>query len=387
MPTNIQVPEAEIIKWRRHIHENPELSFKEFETAKYAEDLLKSFGNIKVTRPTKTSILATIKGNKEGKTVMCRADMDALPGTEESGLPFASKNNNVMHSCGHDVHTAILLGTAKVLSEMKDQINGTVKLVFQHAEEQLPGGAKEILATGVLDDVDAAFSMHIVPNTKTGLINFVKGSTTTAVDEFFLKIQGRGSHSSSPENSIDPILVGSELVMALNTIVSRNIPPSNMAVLSIGEFHAGGAPNIIPDTAKLSGTIRTTSNELRAILEKRVKEIIEHITKANNATYYLDYVNGYSAVMNDHELVDLAMKSTINANGEDMVAVGQMVMASEDFSAYADAKKGCYMSIGGGLAEDGYQYINHHPKFIIDEAALAYGTRAEVQIILDYLNN
>lgn len=387
MLNKIQVPEEEIIKWRRQIHENPELSFKEYETAQYIEDLLKSFGIEEVSRPTETSVLAVIRGEKAGRTVMFRADIDALPVLEETGLPYASKNKGVMHACGHDTHTAMLLGTAKVLAGMKNEINGTVKLIFQHAEEFIPGGAKGIVEAGIMEDVDAAFAIHIMPLIKTGAIGLVSGTVSTAADMFNLKIQGLGAHASMPENSIDPIMVGSQLVMALNTIVSRNVPPKEMAVLSIGEFHAGSAANIIPDSAKLSGSIRTTSKEIRILMEKRIKEVIDHICKANNATYDLEYTLGYAAVVNDAELVDFARNSVIKANGEDMVVTGSMVMGSEDFSAYTDVKKGCFMVLGGGKAEDGYKYTNHHPKFIIDEAALAYGTRAEIQIILDYLNN
>lgn len=386
MTDKIKVLEKDIIQWRRHFHQYPELSFKEFETANYIESLLNSFGGIEVKRPTKTSVLATIRGNKKGRTVAFRADIDALPVSEETGLSFSSKHEGIMHACGHDAHTAMLLGTAKILSSIKDQINGTVKLIFQHAEERRQGGAREIIASGAIDDVDAIFGLHIMPNMKIGSMGFVKGATTTASDGFFLTIQGRGSHASMPQKAIDPILIGSELVIALNTIVSRNVPPGELAVLSLGKFQSGNMSNIIPDTAKLSGSIRTVSNEVRDILEKRVKEVIKHIIKANNASYDLRYVRDNSAVISDHELVDLAMEAVAKANGKDMVEMVEMTTASEDFSAYTEIKRGCYMFLGGGLAEDGYEYMNHHPKFIINESALAYGTRAEVQIILDYLN-
>ncbi|WP_042350698.1 M20 metallopeptidase family protein [Bacillus massiliigorillae] len=382
-----QIPTEKIVEWRRHLHRNPELSFKEFETSQYIYDTLLTFPNLELARPTATSVVATLVGGAgEGKTIALRADMDALPIQEESDVEFKSTKDNVMHACGHDTHVAMLLGAAKVLSEMKDKLAGTVKFIFQHAEEQVPGGAQELVDAGVLKDVDQIYGIHILPKLVAGSLGVVTtGYATTAADGFFLKIQGKGSHASTPELSIDPIVVGSQMVMALQTIVSRNVKPSEMAALSIGEFHSGQAANIIADTASLSCSIRTTSEEVRDLMEERVKKIIDQVASTYGATYELDYIRGYSALYNTPELAQLAKASAIKALGEELVYDSPMLMASEDFSAYTKVIPGCYMFLGGGLDEEGCGFMNHHPKFKILEESMVNGTKVEVQLILDLL--
>lgn len=381
------IPKEKIVEWRRYLHQHPELSYKEYETSQFIYDTLSSFPNLELSRPTETSVLAILKGQGEGKTIALRADIDALPIQEESDVEFKSDVDGVMHACGHDTHTAMLLGAAHILSNMKDELSGTIKFIFQHAEEQTPGGAKQIVDAGVLEGVDEIYGLHILPNLKVGTLGVTSGYTTTAADGFYLKIQGRGSHGAMPENSVDPIVVGSEIVMALQTIVSRNVKPSEMAVISVGEFNSGQAPNIIADTAKLSCTIRSLNEDVRDLLEKRVKEIIEHITKANGATYELDYIRGYSAVYNSPELAVKAKNAALKAIGEEFVYDAPMLMASEDFSAYASVVPACFLWLGGGTAEEGCGYMNHHPKFKIIEESMFNGTKVEVQIILDLLGN
>ncbi|WP_225229506.1 M20 metallopeptidase family protein [Paenibacillus gallinarum] len=382
-----QIPVEKISEWRQHLHQHPELSFKEFKTSQYIYDTLSTFPNLELTRPTPTSVVATLVGSAgDGKTIALRADMDALPIQEETNVDFKSVNDGVMHACGHDTHVAMLLGAASVLSGMKDKLAGTVKFIFQHAEEQVPGGAQELVDAGVLKDVDQIFGIHIIPRLKTGSLGIVKtGYTTTAADGFFLKIQGKGSHASTPELSIDPIVVGSHMVMALQSIVSRNVPASEMAILSIGEFHSGQAPNIIADTATLSCSIRTTNEEIRNLMEKRVREIIDYVAAAYGATVELDYVRGYSAVYSTPELAEFAYQSATKVLGEDLVYESPMLMASEDFSAYTKVVPGCFMLLGAGLEEEGCGYMNHHPKFRVMEEALVNGTKVEVQLILDLL--
>lgn len=384
-----RIPTEKITEWREYLHQHPELSFKEFKTSQFIYDTLSTFPNLELTRPTPTSVVATLVGAAgEGQTIALRADMDALPVQEESDVDFKSLNDGVMHACGHDTHVAMLLGAASVLSGMKDELKGTVKFIFQHAEEQVPGGAQELVDAGVLEDVDQIYGIHILPRLKTGSLGVVTtGYTTTAADGFFLKIQGKGSHASTPELSIDPIVVGSDLVMALQTIVSRNIPASEMAILSIGEFHSGQAPNIIADTASLSCSIRTTNEEIRNLMEKRVREVVEHVAAAHGATVHLDYVRGYSAVYSTPELAKTAFDSATKVLGKDMVYESPMLTASEDFSAYTKVVPGCFMFLGGGLEEEGCGYMNHNPKFKVLNEALVNGTKVEVQIILDLLGS
>jgi amidohydrolase len=376
------VPAEEVIKWRRHIHQNPELSFQEENTGNYVEETLKSFSNIEVIRPAKTSVIGILKGAKPGKTVAFRADMDALPMQEESGVPYSSKVENVMHSCGHDAHTAMLLGTAATLSKMQNQLKGTVYFIFQHAEETPPGGAVDIIEAGVLKDVDAFFGMHVLPNFPAGHVGILPvGAASTAQDVFDLHIIGQGSHGSMPHLGIDPVVVGAAIVTALQSIVSRNVEPGEMTVVTIGKFQSGDAFNVIADRAELAASIRTTTDETRKLVEARTKEIIDNITKAYGATYKLDYIPTYPAIQNDEALNSLARKSAEAVLGKDKVFEAPMMTASEDFAYYRKIAPVNFMTLGIGEGA-----ANHNPKFTVDESALQNGVKAQVQIILDYLN-
>ena len=327
------IPEKDLIKWRRHFHENPELSYQEKETSQYVENVLKGLGNIEILKPDKTSVIGILKGAKPGKTVAFRADMDALPLQEETGLPFASKNSNISHACGHDAHTAMLLATATTLSKMQNQITGTVYFIFQHAEEQAPGGALDIVDSKALEKVDAFFGMHVLPNYPVGHIGILPdGAASTTSDGFYLTIIGKGSHGSMPHLGIDPIVVGAEIVTASQTIVSRSTPPGEMAVVTIGKFQSGEAPNVIADKAELAASIRTTSDDTRKLVENRVKSLIENITKAHGATYDLDYILSYPAIQNDVTLNEKAKKSAIKILGSNKVFDAPIMTASEDFS-------------------------------------------------------
>jgi amidohydrolase len=377
------VPGQAIIDWRRQIHANPELSFQEHETADLVEEVLTDLG-MKPIRLTPTSVIADLKGAAPGKTVALRADMDALPLQEETGLPFASKNPGVMHACGHDAHAAMLLGTAAILSKMTDRFIGTVRFVFQHAEEVPPGGAREMVEAGALDGVDAIFGLHVIRD-RCGTITVRPGPASTAADDFYITIKGRGSHASMPQKGIDPILIGAEIVLALNTIPSRSIDPRHTVVVSPGTFHAGEATNIMPETARIGVTVRTVEPSDRELARRRCEEIVKGICEANGAIYELEWQAGYAVVNNDPALTQFAMMAAQTALGEENVAEGPASSASEDFSAFSNEVPGCMVVLGGGTVEDGLPYENHHPKFDIMESCLAAGTRTEVQIVLDYL--
>jgi amidohydrolase len=375
------VPADKVIEWRRRIHQNPELSFKETNTSNFVAETLRSFGNIEVERPTATSVIGILHGAKPGKTVAFRADMDALPVQEETGLPFTSAVQGVSHACGHDSHTAMLLGTAATLSKMQKDIRGTVYFLFQHAEELAPGGAQEIIRSGALKGVDAFFGLHVAPNCPVGHIGILpKGAASTAADGFSLKIQGKGSHGSMPQLGVDPVVTGAEIVTALQTIVSRNVTPGELAVVSVGKFQAGNAPNVIPDTADLAATVRTISEPTRQLIEDRIKTIVDNIAKANGAAYTLDYITGYPAIQNAPALVDLAKASATKILGAARVFDAPGMMASEDFSRYRDVAPECFVLLGVGPGA-----VNHNPKFNLDEGALTNGVKAEVELILDYL--
>lgn len=383
MTIEINVPAADIIEWRRHFHANPELSFKEHNTAKFVAETLESFG-LAPTHPTETSVVAVIEGKGPGKTVALRADMDALPLNEETDNDFKSTVDGVMHACGHDTHTAMLLGAAKALTELKDTFNGRVKLIFQHAEETPPGGAKEMVAAGVLEDVDAIYGMHIM-NQKTGTVSVHKGPASTVAGGFFLKINGQGSHGSMPQDGIDPVLVAAQVTVALNTIVSRSVAPDHMNVVNVGMIQAGQAPNVIPDSAKLGVSMRTVDDNDWNILKERATEIVENVCAAYGAKAEFQWAEGYPVVINNDDLAELALEAAKKAVGDENAFWGPPASASEDFSYFAREIPGCFIFLGGGTAEDGLPYMNHHPKFDIKEEALEAGARTEVQIALDFL--
>jgi len=379
--------EDKIISWRHWLHRHPELGFQETETSAFIEKALREMENVEVWRPTKTSVLAVIHGKEPGKTVALRADIDALPIEEESEVDFRSETSGMMHACGHDTHTAMLLGAAEALSQMTDQFSGTIKLIFQHAEEISPGGAQEILQTGVLDDVDCFYGSHIIAPYPAGQIMVLSGPLMAAHNAFYLTIQGRGSHGAMPERSIDPIMVGADIVLNINQIVARNVSPLENVVISFGKFSAGGAFNVIPDKAMLEGTVRTTTQEIRTYVESRIREVIEHICKAHGAEYELTYVQGYPAVINDEGYTEMAEKVATELFGAENCMQATRSMGSEDFSYYQQKAPGTYVILGGGVPEDGCGYINHHPKFKVMENAFLNGTKMYVGFALEALKN
>lgn len=377
------IPVKKVVEWRRHIHENPELSFQEKQTSDYVARILEGFGNIEVLRPTETSVLGILKGNQSGRTIAFRADMDALPLTEETGLPYESVVPNVMHACGHDTHTAMLLGTAATLSQMQDEINGVVYFLFQHAEETHPGGAKEIIQTGILDEVDAFFGLHVLPNFEVGHIGVLpNGSASTASDVFNIHIKGKGSHGSMPHLGVDPIVAGAQIVSGLQTIVSRNATPGEMTVVTVGKFQSGNAPNVIADQAELAGTVRTISPQTREMVQQQVEQIVSQYSSAHNTTFKLDYIQSYPSIRNNPHLNAQVRKSAIKALGSDQVFDAPMMTASEDFAYYAHLAPVAYFILGIGEGP-----ANHHPQFNPDEDAFPNGIQTQVQLILDYLNN
>ncbi|MCO6541478.1 MAG: amidohydrolase [Lactobacillus sp.] len=380
------IPQSEMINWRRHFHEYPELSFKEVKTSNYIIDILKSFGDIKITQPTPTSVLGTIVGQYPGKKILIRADIDGLPVTEETDLAFKSQNQGVMQACGHDTHAAILLATTKVLNDLRDQLHGTVQVIFQHAEEQVPGGAREIVASGQLHDIDAVIGLHIMTGLKAGSINIVtEGAATTGADAFEVTIQGRGSHGSMPQEGIDPITIGAEIVNQLHTITSRFTPPKDLNVVTVGQFQSGVAVNVLPDTAFIGGSVRTINEDTRQAIAQRIKKIIHNTCDTYGASYDLNYQFAYAAVINDGQLSQLVKASALDVLPAAMVPQGQMMSASEDFSAYAKVAPVCFFLLGGGDEAEGYPYSNHSPKFIIDESSLINGVKAEVASVLNFL--
>lgn len=382
-----KMPQEKMVKWRRHLHKHPELSFHEYETVRYIEEILKSYSELTIQKLTETSVVAVLKGAKPGKTIALRADIDALPITEEADVEFKSENPGVMHACGHDTHTAMLLGAVDTLVKMQDDLSGTVKFIFQHAEELPPGGAVELVRAGVMDDVDMVFGLHIFPMIPTGMIGISPGAFSSASDIATLLIKGKGAHGSMPDLAVDPILIGSEIVINLNHIISRNVSPLANSVISVGAFHSGTVANIIPDTAQLELTIRNNDPKVREFVKNRMEEVIAGVCKMYGAEYEFDYTYGYDAVINDEKAVELVKEAALKTVGEENFFLMSPMMGGEDFSAYTQVRPGAFFVLGGGSADDGYRYINHHPKFKIDEDCFSSGAAMHVQLILDLLTD
>ncbi|MCG1009763.1 amidohydrolase [Salinicoccus sp. ID82-1] len=372
----------DVISWRRTMHRHPEISFQEHWTSSYIEAELEKIGSIEVSRPTETSVLGIIKGKNPGRKVGLRADIDALQIQEErDDIDFASENEGAMHACGHDGHAAILLGAAKVLVQNLDVLHGEVYLIFQHAEEVPPGGAAEMVATGLFDDLDFIYGQHLFTPIPTGRIGIKSGPITSNSDSFDLKIQGSGGHASQPENAIDPIIIGGQILNQFQTIVSRITSPLDSVVISTTKFHSGSAKNIIPDTAMLEGSVRTLSDETRAVVSERMEKAVESVCAMYGATYEFSFNVGYSAVVNDEAMTERVKEIAVSEFG-DKVFEFPLAMGGEDFSAFSRVIPATYAWIGAGNKEKDMEYPHHHPKFGIDEDGFIDGVKMMVHTAL-----
>ncbi|MCM2532803.1 M20 family metallopeptidase [Neobacillus pocheonensis] len=378
---------SEVIEWRRYLHENPELSFQEEKTAQFVLEKLQSFGNLEIFRRTKTSVVARLIGNHPGKVLAIRADMDALPIDEENKFSFTSKNKGVMHACGHDGHTAMLLGAAKLLSGLKDHIKGEVRFLFQHAEELPPGGAKEMVNAGVLDGVDLIIGAHVMSNLTYGKIGLNYGPMMAGADMFKITIVGKGGHASQPNQAIDPIVIGTQVVSNLQHIVSRKLDPVETAVISVTQFNGGTAVNVIPSTVTMGGSVRTFKPDLREKIPNFIEQIVKGITEAHGATYKFDYQFGYAPLINDEEVTRFMDETVCEVFGEENREIVMPIMGSEDFSAYLNEIPGSFIFIGARNEEEGIIYPHHHPKFDFDERALQNGVKLFVHGTMKILEN
>lgn len=371
--------------WRRYMHEHPELSFEEVHTAKYIEEKLQSFGLEVTTGIGGNGLIGILKGAKPGKTIALRADFDALPIEDEKDVPYKSKNPGVMHACGHDGHTSALLGTASVLSRYREAINGTVKFVFQPAEEKPPGGAKFMIEEGILDDVDYVFGAHLASEIPLGQIGVGAGYQMAAVDKFEIHIKGRGGHGARPHESVDSLVVGTSVVEGLQKIVSRYVDPLKAAVVTIGVFQAGKAFNVIPDTARIEGTVRTFDGDVRNQVQKNINSIVEGITGAFHADYEIDYLRGYPALYNHEKETETVKEVLSDAFSEKNIIPLQPTMGAEDFSYFLENKSGTYFRVGSQNDDAATHYPHHHPKFDFDERALVNISKSFVKIVSYYL--
>lgn len=377
-----------IIEMRRHFHQNPELSLEEFETTKkIVNELEKMSIEVSTFKDGLTGCIGTIKGAKEGKTLLLRADIDALSVHEKTNLEFASRVDGKMHACGHDCHAAMLLGVAKILSEMKDKFSGNIKLFFQAAEE-IGLGAKLSIEQGVMDNVDACYGVHITPRFESPKINMQYGERMAATDVFKLTIEGTSSHGSSPHLGHDAIVASAAIITALQTIVSRINNPLKPAVVTIGTIKGGQRFNIIANEVIMEGNVRTFDEIFRKEIETHIREIAESVAKAHSCTAKLEYRYGTGVVLNkDKNLVDIAQNAVKKLYGEDSLVEMEKITGGEDFSLLMEKAPGIFGYIGTRNPKvPGSEKINHHECFTVDEDALIRGTAVAVQFALDYLN-
>jgi amidohydrolase len=374
----------DIIFTRRDFHKYPELAFQEHRSAKIIAEKLTSFGLNVETGVGKTGVVGILNPNHSGKTIALRADMDALPIQETGDVEYASQNDGIMHACGHDGHMAILLGVAKVLSEKSDTINGTIKFIFQPAEEGY-GGAKYMIKDGVLNGVDEIYGAHLWNYQKYGTIGVKPGPVMAAADLFTITIKGKGGHGATPHGTVDAVVVSSHVIQALQTIVSRNTNPLESTVVTIGKINGGYNFNIIADNVVLKGTARAYTEENRQLIKTRMNEILKGLSAAFNAKISLDYEDGYPPTINDktcaENLLNSATKIVGAGAGEPYLSMG-----GEDFSYFANEKPGCFFFIGSSPNDRELLSTPHHcSHFDIDEEALLVGSSVFVQLIEDLL--
>lgn len=365
----------EMVEIRRELHMHPELSFQEVETAKFIADYQEKLG-LEVRRGVGgNGVVATLRGGKKGKTIAIRADFDALPIQEMNDVPYKSQNPGVMHACGHDAHTAIALGLSKAFVKYCDELEGNIVFIHQHAEEVSPGGAKSMIEDGALEGVDAIFATHMENYLSVGSIAYSKDYILAASDEFEIEILGHGGHGAFPHDTKDSLLIGTQVVNNLQHIVSRRINPMKTAVVTVGSFHAGSAPNVIPETAAISGTVRTFDKALRGEMPRLIEETVKHTCAIYGADYRLNYQMGYPATLNDKEMTEVVIKAAEEVIDEDQIVEIPPNMGGEDFSYYLEEIPGCYFFTGTANEEKGFIYPYHHEKWDIDENALLYAAK------------
>lgn len=365
-----------LVEIRRYLHTHPELSYQEEKTMQYVSGILKELGISHTTNVGGFGIVGIIEGkNPSSKTIALRGDMDALPITEKNDVPYKSCNVGVMHACGHDVHTTNLLGAAILLNEVKDQLNGTIKLIFQPAEERLPGGASIMIKDGVLENpkVETIVGQHVLPQMEVGKVGFRPGIYMASCDEIFIKVKGNGGHGAQPNLTIDTVLVASHIVVALQQIVSRNANPILPTVLSIGKIIGDGATNVIPGEVYMEGTLRTFDEKWRAQAKTLIRKIVEGVGEAMGAEIELIIEDGYPYLQNEDALTLQSIEWAKEYLGEENVELLPIRMTAEDFSYYTQIVPACFYRLGTGNISKGITSSIHTPTFDIDEAALKIG--------------
>ena len=379
--------EAELIELRRDFHRHPELGYEEYRTSQIIYDYLINLG-FKVEKVAKTGVIGLLEGKNPGKTVLLRADIDALPQEEKTGVPYASVNKGIMHACGHDGHSAVLLITAKILAKYKEQIAGNVKFVFQPNEEA--AGALDMINEGILENpkVDAAFSSHIWTPIESGKVGLAAGPVMAATEEFELSIIGRAGHTSAPHTAIDPILAATNVIQALQSIQTREIDPLLPITIMVGKVHGGSGRNIIADKVEIGGTIRflfKNEEKEKPILLGRFERVIKGICEAMGVQYELQFLPSNPSLLNNEKMVDMLRKACKETFGVEDNIVEYRCMAGEDFAEFTHRVPSALYFIGTGNVEKNTHYPHHHPMFNIDEDTLKYGVEINIRAISEYL--
>lgn len=367
-----------MVQIRRHLHKNPEVSFQEFDTTDYILHELKKM-KIETHRPMETGCLGVIRGNTSDRVIALRTDIDALPMEEEgkAKAEFLSERAGAAHCCGHDGHTANLLGTAKILTDLKDQIEGTVVLIFQPGEEKLPGGGRMLTETGALQElgVQKVYGLHTNPLFSPGQVAVKSGPLMACTVEFEVEILGKGGHAASPHTAIDPIVVASQIITSFQSIVSRSVDPTEPVVITVGKIEAGSAFNVIPESARMLGTVRAFSMETARFIKKRMEEVIKGATDGAGASYKFDFIEGYPAVINDEACTENVIQAARKMlRDENVIELKKPVMAGEDFAFYQQEFPGTFFFLGTGSDEADSQWSWHHPRYNIDERAFKTGS-------------
>lgn len=367
---------SEVITIRRHLHANPELSFAEYQTQKFVREKLEQIGITKIESKATTGLVAIIEGkNPSNKTIALRADMDALPIEEQNEVSYKSRNHGVMHACGHDVHTSCLLGAANILFQLKDEFNGTIKLLFQPGEERLPGGASLMIKEGALQNPNPTgiFGQHVMPLLPVGKVGFRSGLYMASTDELYVTVKGKGGHGAMPHLNIDPVLIAANIITSLQQIVSRNAQPIVPSVLSFGKVIANGATNIIPNEVYMEGTFRTLDEAWRAEAHAKMKKMAEGIAESMGGSCEFEIRKGYPFLKNDEALTGRAKQAAVQYMGAENVVDLDIWMAAEDFSYYSQEMPATFYRLGTRNEAKGITSSVHTPTFDIDETALEHG--------------
>ncbi|WP_219838937.1 M20 family metallopeptidase [Paenibacillus sp. R14(2021)] len=384
LEARLQTAYPDMVNWRRYLHQHPELSFHEKETSTWIAERLREMGCEVREGVGGYGLIVTIRGALPGPVIALRTDIDALPIQDEKSTPYTSKVPGVMHACGHDAHTSTMLAIARFYQENREQVAGERRLLFQPAEEVSPGGAIGMIADGALDGVDAVYGVHLWTPLPYGKVSSRPGPFMAAPDEIYIDITGKGGHGGLPHETVDVIVVASAMIQALQSIVSRNVNPLEPAVVSIGSIQAGATANVIAERCRMTGTVRTFSDDIRSLIKGRLEALVHQTAAMYGASAAFEYRNGYPTVVNDAKETERFFKVAAEAFGPEGVQESPLIMAGEDFTYYLRKAQGCFMFVGAGNPECGATFPHHHPRFDLDERAMLKSAKLMISMAEDF---